>query len=152
MTMQRGVAGCARAVALLRTQFVRPTSEAARSYAHAARPHAAVPCFTPARAAAHVRTRSWRVGSQLIHASPTAPQPSQPADGDLDHDVDVLIEGTPLSLDRCAADETGPAAARVRCVAKAVCRDAIIIHMRGFAAPHTTRCTVEVGVCTTKHS
>ncbi len=127
MIMQRRVAGCARAIALLRTQFVGPTSRAARSHVYAAQHHAAVSCFAPARAAAHMQSRSWRVCSQLIHASPTAPQPPEPAD--LDQDVDVLIEGAPRSLDRCAGIDTGSAAARVRRVARPVHKDALVTSM-----------------------
>ena len=113
MIMQRRVAGCARAVALLATRLARPTSRVARSHVYAAQQAATCCRLSPAQAAAHVRIRSWRIGSQLIHASPIATQPLEPADGSLDHDVDVLVEGVPLSPDWCAAESTGTAPTRM---------------------------------------
>ena len=101
--MQRRVAGCARAVALLGKHLTKPTSRGARIYVHAIQRDATCCRVLAARVTARMRPGSWRIGSQLVHASTIAPQPPQPADGVLDHDVDVLIEGAPLSVDRCAA-------------------------------------------------
>ena len=104
LVMQRVVVGYARA-ALQRppptqawiSSFCRPVDDklqAALSWR-----------TSSARVPRHLERRSWRCGSQLIDANPALPQPHQPAGGDLHHDVDVLVEGDPLSDDRCVAQQ-----------------------------------------------
>ena len=96
-------AGLARGAVLLRTT----------SLAHIKR-RGAISFFARARLAASlVRPGSaqisgdsprprWRCSSQLIHGSLTAGPPSRPAHPELQHEVDVLVEGTPLPDNRRA--------------------------------------------------
>ena len=127
--MPKWVAGIVRALALFRT----PSSQMRRSRVSCSSTRVPQVYATPrrsitARTRSQCQRRSWHCGSQLIHAGSVVPQAPQPADGELDHDVDVLVEGAPLSLDRCAASSS---AARRCFVARLVCKRAVITPCRG---------------------
>ena len=66
--------------------------------------------------------------------------------------MDVLIEGAPLSLDRCVAAETVSAAGRDSRVAKPVREDALVARMRSLVAPHVITGAAELGDSSARHS
>lgn len=103
-TMQRWAAGFARAAALLKQMPALQTTSRSRCSVCAAQQIVTPRRSSAARVTRQCQRRSWRCGSQLVHASTLVSEPPQPADGELTHDVDVLIEGAPLPLDRCAAE------------------------------------------------
>ena len=95
--MRRWAIGLAQGAELLRTaSLVRVRTKVARSFTTRARRDASPMCPCSALISGHSQRLRWRCSSQLIHASSTAGPPPRPTNGELQHDVDVLVEGTPL--------------------------------------------------------